>query len=586
MSYNKYKDLKPQDTVRKIKNILKSLDINVEENYLHSVKNLYSMRLNISSVNWGVNGKGTTKQFCRASAYGELMERLQNLSFIDDFFVGDLLFNTFSKSSYKKSFFCDSKSINIKTILKTFPDLKSDIKLSFYDSDKKFPKKESELINVWVKLNGSSNFDCIPFYSIKKKKVVYLPIYILTELSHSNGLASGNTFEETMCQGLSEIIERYVQEKMLNEKFTPPQVPKFYIQKMCPELLDTIKEIEEKYDFKVLVFDCSLGKNLPVVSVVLVNQKEHEYSIKFGCHPQFAVALERCLTELAQGRKFNNKYPFTKWTKYNEEMYNTHYNLSSMMRNNVGSIPNTFFYGKSSWKFTEWKNQEKFNNKSGTKNLIDIILSFSEDVYIRDNSYLGFPAYRIYVPKISSVHGVDFLGKTALSDKISYNTIKKIYENINCLSEGKIKELIKFLSKDHKIIDVNIKENILLATLYLEIGNIKSAVKELYKEKNPTDYLKCVIRELELKLDKISKQDRDCMLDLFFGKYMQKYVSLNWRGKNILKNILFPFGGAIDCKNKNKERTKNLFSLYNKIKTMMLKSNIKQENLKKLIDNL
>ncbi len=587
MSYKKYKDLAPQETIKKIKNILKKLDIEVKKSSFRSTNSLYSMRLTVPDVGWGVNGKGTTKLFCEASAYGEFMERLQNLSFMDDFFVSDILFNTFSKKSYKKSFFNDSKSINIKDILKTLPDLKSDMALSFYDSDKIFPKKESDLIKTWVKLNGSSKFDCIPFYSVTKRKIVYLPIYILTELGHSNGLASGNTFEEAMCQGLSEILERYAQEKILVNDLTPPQIPKSYINKICPELVNTIYEIEKKGDFKVLVYDCSLGKNLPVVGTILINQKKHEYSVKFGAHPQFAIALERCLTELVQGRKFDSSYPFTKWTKHNEKISKTHYNLSTMTRKNLGSVSNSLFYTKSSWNFVEWKNQKNFSNKAGVKELINICLKLSQDIYIRDNSYLGFPAYRIYVPKISSVHGTDFLGKTAFEHKVSFDTIVNLPENVDSLSVKKIKELIKFLSNDHKNTEREIKENVLLAVLYLELNDIKSALNELYKEVAPTDYLKCIIRELELRLDGTMQGDRDYMLSLFFGKYAQKYVASNWRGKNILKNILFPFKlNNIDYKKKKQERIKAVFSLYNKIEKIMDKSDIKQENLKYLTDNL
>ena len=61
MSYKKYKDLKPQETIKKIKNILKNLNIEVEKSSLRSAKSLYSMRLSIPSICWGVNGKGTTR---------------------------------------------------------------------------------------------------------------------------------------------------------------------------------------------------------------------------------------------------------------------------------------------------------------------------------------------------------------------------------------------------------------------------------------------------------------------------------------------------------------------------------------------
>ncbi|MGN0452728.1 MAG: hypothetical protein ACI4GZ_02890, partial [Ruminococcus sp.] len=74
----KFKDADPVDTVNRIKEILDSLGIEVEENWVESgIRNCYSLRVNIKGTQIGTNGKGITKEFAAASGYAEFMERLQ-----------------------------------------------------------------------------------------------------------------------------------------------------------------------------------------------------------------------------------------------------------------------------------------------------------------------------------------------------------------------------------------------------------------------------------------------------------------------------------------------------------------------------
>lgn len=47
---------------------------------MENVRGVFSTRLNLSEIGLGTNGKGTSIEMSRASAYGELMERLQNFA--------------------------------------------------------------------------------------------------------------------------------------------------------------------------------------------------------------------------------------------------------------------------------------------------------------------------------------------------------------------------------------------------------------------------------------------------------------------------------------------------------------------------
>jgi hypothetical protein len=79
-SQNKYKDAAPFDTVKGARESLYHLGIETHEIIWRDVSSEYfSVRVEVNEFpGVGNNGKGTTRSFALASAYGELMERLQN----------------------------------------------------------------------------------------------------------------------------------------------------------------------------------------------------------------------------------------------------------------------------------------------------------------------------------------------------------------------------------------------------------------------------------------------------------------------------------------------------------------------------
>ena len=72
----RYKEVTPEETVKKLKELLKKADIQVEEDWRKpSSVGTYSLRLRIKGTDIGQNGKGMTKEFAMASAYAEFFER-------------------------------------------------------------------------------------------------------------------------------------------------------------------------------------------------------------------------------------------------------------------------------------------------------------------------------------------------------------------------------------------------------------------------------------------------------------------------------------------------------------------------------
>lgn len=585
---DKYKDLSPGSTIEKAKECLRKLGIQMHEELLCSSEHLYSMRLQDDATGWGTNGKGTTEEYCRASAYGEALERIQNLQ------LPDRIMNLLTQDALKYQDFLlypDEIKKTIVDILKDVPELKEDMKKSYEESDGFLPS-DDELIKFWTKINGNELFECIPFYDLKGKDIVYLPAKIIKRLCRSNGLAAGNSPEEAICQALSEILERYVQEFIYRNGVTPPQIPEKYIKETAPELLEIVREIENKGKFKIHIMDGSLGKGLPVVILIQIDYGNQRYRIKFGSHPIFRIALERCLTELAQGNDFSeatNAKLMMNWTRENQANWDTLYNWSITHRRNEGVVPDSIFVGNRTWEFQEWKDQEDFTNKKGLRILLNKVRVLSNNIYIRDNSFLNFHAYRIYIPEISTTYKFHPAGEK-VAEMESY---AKVFENLPIyakeINDKDKLNLIQILEADHlhSLTErIKVTENILLAALYADSNQLEKAVNVLRGEKISTKYVAAVIRELEMRMDGISESDRNRMLELFFGSQVRNYVVMNWRG-NVLSGLYDPFRvNEIRGKKVRDDRPKiseNISKTYCKIKDAMRENIIDQHRIEKVL---
>ena len=72
-----FKDDSPLSTVEKIRNILKSNGIEVEEQWIETqVPYCFALLLKIKGLNFSTSGKGLSREFALASAYGEMIERV------------------------------------------------------------------------------------------------------------------------------------------------------------------------------------------------------------------------------------------------------------------------------------------------------------------------------------------------------------------------------------------------------------------------------------------------------------------------------------------------------------------------------
>lgn len=392
------KDSSPNKTIKKIKNILKKEHYKVKEKGLRkSLRGSYSIRLQLNNGK-GANGKGTTLKLAKASAYAELMERIQS--------------NTLIK----------------KRIATHKIDKNSNIYNSLLDkASNEYKKYFFTLDNIYFNVSEAKN--------IKTSKIEKIPINAISSFCHTNGLASGNTFEETVNQGIFEILERFCYQECLKgyNSIQNIDISNYPLTKNNVKSLNNLK----KKGFKYYIKDCSLGK-FPVIGFLLFDKEEEKYSFTIGSDISFNIALSRCITEMMQGVNFKElkkKMVSNKTFEALEKKYDNSfksYNWLRCFNNNNGYLTKNFFC-------TDYITVSKLHFKdylTNNKEVLEYLKSIiDKDIYVIDYNNLGFDTYRIYIPYMTSVDCYDI--DDLLINK-NYDKLRYIYTNILNVSKNDI----------------------------------------------------------------------------------------------------------------------------------------------------
>ena len=384
-----FKDAKPLDTVDTIKAILNKYNIETDEHWYESgVPYCYSLRITVKGTTFGTNGKGLTKEFALASAYGELMERLQ-LGFL-----GKLELQKDGNYSVNDGL---SQVVSAKDLFqknKNWYELYSS-KLKVYTGEDIDAEK---LLMQYADKDG--NVLSTPFYCINKKTVEYLPTKLNKNVYTANGCAAGNSPEEAIVQALSEIVERHYLTEMMLEDITPLNIPEEVLKKY-EAAYAIISYLREK-NFKVILKDCSCGRKFPIVSVCIVDKKTGKYHTHFGANPVFEIALERALTESFQGRNIGDISEIIDF-RFKKDGFFDMKNLKSELVVGVSEKLPGFFVGEPKYQYNEDMGFSGENNKELLKQCIEYFEAQGLDILVRDYSCLGFCTFRVIIPGYSEV---------------------------------------------------------------------------------------------------------------------------------------------------------------------------------------
>jgi ribosomal protein S12 methylthiotransferase accessory factor len=390
------KDLPLEQTIKNMTAILADLGMKIEiSSWRNIVPNVWSLHIrDAASPMCFTNGKGASKESALCSALGEFIERLNNNFFYNDQFFGVEIANSeFVHYPNEQWFTLDEEAL---------PEgILDDYCLSIYNPDKEL--KGSHLIDT-NSGNKARGICAIPYTRKSDGETVYFPSNLIENLFLSNGMSAGNNLQEAQVQCLSEIFERAIKREIIEQEIVLPDVPMSVLEKY-PRSLAGINILEEQ-GFPIIVKDASLGGQFPVMCVTLMNPRTGGVLASFGAHPSFEVALERCLTELLQGRSFEGLNDVPKPT-FNTMAVTEPENFVEHFIDSTGVISWRFFSNKYDHEFCEWDFSGTSDEEANR--LFGILEAMGKEVYIAEFNDLGTYACRILVPDYSEIYPVEDL---------------------------------------------------------------------------------------------------------------------------------------------------------------------------------
>lgn len=274
----------PVETVKRFKQKLSEVDLDI----LKEVRRIDTGRLDIPVYfsicgrdaynaigNKKQMGKGCTPEQSQASACMELAERF--------------------------SFFCFKKDEN-NFITDTYANLKKaghpllplDMLLFSVHDETTDVDTLAELINdIPIQWTWATN--------LTRQEEVLVPFSWFYAINEFNGPSAGNTYEEAILQGISEIVERHVCAVVNHGKLQTPQIDPQSVQDPMA------KELMEKFNRHGIVLhlnDFSLDTGMPTVAALAYDPatfpESSEIVYTAGTTPDPEKSLIRAITEVAQ----------------------------------------------------------------------------------------------------------------------------------------------------------------------------------------------------------------------------------------------------------------------------------------------
>jgi ribosomal protein S12 methylthiotransferase accessory factor len=431
----KYKDELPLRTIGKARDILGGMGLlPVETLWRNSLQGFFSVTVNIAGTDLAVNGKGVSHEYALASAYGEMMERLQN------FCTFRLSFDLSPEALNRQGFYYapDERLLSRAEFLAGGGEWLA-TQLAGLD-----PGTDAEdLLKLWQGVTYEqlpADFIAVPYCNLHTGNLSLIPVKMAAKMYMSNGMCAGNTPEEALVQGIAEVFERRVNQVLIRDKITPPTVPDWYIARF-PRIAAMIAAIEAGGSRRVIVKDCSLERGYPVVGLIYIDTARQTYFVKFGAHPLFEVAAERTLTELLQGQDIERMMGMREFS-YGGRADDAA-NIIGILVNGSGVYPPEFFGLQPSCGFREWPEVDAATNKGLLRHLLALLAAEGCQAYARDVSFLGFPSFQVIVPHFSEIE--TFADVAAIGEYADFNAVRALVRRLDNLDGDERGRVIDFL---------------------------------------------------------------------------------------------------------------------------------------------
>lgn len=600
------KDSSPKDTVKRIEKLLDKADIRREYMVVEpTLSDCWTSRVSATEIGGdivGANGKGIGVDFCKASAYGEFMERLQNRAFTFIPRITDSCWKEFNDVSGRKLY-----TVRGDEQPECIQYIKQQIASSVKDAGTLLnPELLTDILLERLGIEAIDNaFETDRFYNVCKDEFVDLPTLILYLFTVTNGMAAGNTLEEAIVQGMSEIMERYASISYINGEYVPPEIPHEYL-KRYPEIYNIISAIEESGQYRVIVSDCSMGKNIPVVCGTIVDSVNNKFGIKFGSHPDMQIALERVFTEAFQGRTLEE------FIKSNDLSFsidaNTRNNTFNFIKVGMGYCLPSVFLKKPDYEFEPWEDVSTMGNKELARRMVNLAGILGGDVYILDRSYLGFPTVYIYAQGVSEVHPMDIL---QIKEQLFLFKCIEHFRHLNDCDDAQVTELLKFADlKSNAYIENTVStlsgipllfENnvvpqdavffraVCLYRLgkFADSATLFSRTLKMYEKGYSQDmysYVNCVATYVDAKTSKYNDKDIEDVLNALYPRTIVEKVIYDFADPMQALSRIYPLCDGRECDNCESSvcRYKQVRDLYGKLVMLEAQNTQNPEQLRSI----
>lgn len=589
-----YKAASPQDTIYRIRTILYDLGIFVTEQHVRNAGMYYSCRVfldndDMKHCDIGTNGKGMNAEYALASAYAELMERIENKMLIyatkyashefrrhnkelDANFIPALRFRYFPDEVFRE--------ISANELWEHCQQILPNVA--------KYGKRDIQRVEKYAMYYAD-------FYNVNKDVVELLPYHLIRLAASSTGLCAGNTPEEAMLQGLNEIFERYVLQQLYLQGLTPPTIPIEMFE--GTEIYKRLKQLQVEKGWVVEVKDCSLGKDFPVLGLLLIDRANNRYTFRLGADLSPVIALQRCFTEAFQGADASERYlqPIML-----DDGWDIQVEHNQSVVNGLGRFPRQLFYTKSSWEFRGFQMEGQATHKDDLMYIKQWLEKDGYTLYVRDNSFLGFPAYHLFIPGLSEIDAklYDVIADLRSNNEIFFK-VKSEYRLQTLDSE----EIMRFLDKYKNSATTEIRlfpynaskynrlnRCLLLALLSYAVGKNEDAyhyMNDFLEEKvcegnRQIPYYYCVRDMFYAKSRCDNNTEIVSMLATIYSEELVKEVLADMNDRaNVLKNFPLPVCFNCDkCNIKNSCSYLTILDLERRLQTVQEKCVIKQEHLR------
>lgn len=321
-----------------------------------------------------------TKEYALASAYGELMERLENKAL----YRSSLKYASANYPGKKQNGFVyfpdeivvEQTGLEINTNLQSrfFPNLHNLLKLPL----------EHKYRSIYA-----------PFFILGENEYrpILFPVEYYRAMCGSTGMCAGNCMEEAIVQGINEIVERYVLQSLFVNPEPLPNIPiELFLGSAIYDKLQLLQQ-----QFTVEVKDCSLGRGLPVAGLKLVDS-EGNISFRLGADFSLITAVERCFTETFQG----SSSQINSFVDYHISNPPSIQEYQKCLINGSGRFPIAIF--QSSNLKSRFPHIDFSDYNEELHYYLDYFSARGYRVYVKDNSFLSFPAYTVYIPGLSDLY--------------------------------------------------------------------------------------------------------------------------------------------------------------------------------------